>query len=159
MTGTQVLTHTLIPLILKSADPRILFITSGTATLAETTNMAIPVNKAPDVKGWPKNPANPMAMGVPAYRSAKTGLNMMMREWLRILTEDGVKCWSVSPGLLATGLGGSGEEFLKKMGALEPSVGADFVRDVVEGKRDADVGMAVRNPGKQAWSTTNVQPW
>lgn len=75
----------------------------------------------------------------------------MMREWARILAEDGVKIWCVSPGMLATGLGGAGSEALKKMGAIEPSVGANFVRDVVEGARDQDVGKVIRKD--------NVQPW
>jgi NAD(P)-dependent dehydrogenase (short-subunit alcohol dehydrogenase family) len=151
VTGTYILTHTLIPLLLKSADPRILFITSGTATLTESTNLAVPVNKSPGAKGWPKDTQSLNGMGLPAYRSAKTGLNMMMRDWLRVLKEDGVKCWSVSPGMLATGLGMGDPAFLRKLGALEPSVGADFVRSVVEGERDGDVGLAVRKAGVQPW--------
>lgn len=75
---------------------------------------------------------------------------MMMLEWNRILAEDGVKIWCVSPGLLATGLGG-GKEAMKRMGAIEPSIGAEFVRDVVEGARDHDVGKVIRKD--------NVQPW
>lgn len=74
----------------------------------------------------------------------------MMREWHRLLGEDGVKVWCVSPGMLATGLGGD-KEALKKMGAIEPSIGADFLRDVVEGVRDHDVGKVIRKD--------NVQPW
>jgi NAD(P)-dependent dehydrogenase (short-subunit alcohol dehydrogenase family) len=87
---------------------------------------------------------------VASYRSAKCGMNMMMREWSRILGEDGVKVWAVSPGMLATGLGGD-KEMLKKMGAIDPSIGADFIRDVVEGARDQDVGKVIRK--------ANVQPW
>ena len=152
VTGTYILTYTLIPFLLKSADPRILFITSGTATLAETTNLAVPVNKTPGIKGWPKDTQSSVhGLGLPAYRSSKTGLNMMMREWVRVLAEDGVKCWSVSPGMLATGLGVGDPAFLKKLGALDPSVGADFVRIVVEGERDGDVGKAVRKAGVQPW--------
>jgi NAD(P)-dependent dehydrogenase (short-subunit alcohol dehydrogenase family) len=140
-----------MPLILKSSNPRILFLTSGTATLGDSENQAVPVNKSPKDAGWPKDPSNPLAMGVPAYRSVKTGLNMMMREWVRVLKEDGVKCWSISPGMLATGLGVNDPERLRTMGALEPHIGADFIRDVVEGKRDGDVGMAIRRDGVQPW--------
>lgn len=75
---------------------------------------------------------------------------MMMREWTRTLKEDGVKVWCVSPGMLATGLGGN-KEALKKMGALEPSIGADVIKDVIEGGRDRDAGKVVRKD--------NVQPW
>lgn len=69
-----------------------------------------------------------------------------------MLKGDGVKVWAISPGFLATGLAGIGEEKLRKMGALEPRVGGEFVRDVVEGKRDGDVGKVVRNEGA-------LQPW
>lgn len=148
-TGTYILTHTLIPLLLKSSDPRLIFITSGTATLGESDNLAIKVNHSP-AKGWPKASGGLGPLGVPAYRASKTGMNMMMREWVRLLKEDGVKSWCVSPGLLATGLGGDPEK-LKQMGALDPSIGANVVKDVVEGARDQDVGMAVRKAGIQPW--------
>ena len=144
-TSTYILTHTLMSLLLKSADPRLIFITSGTSTLGEHDNLAIAVNKSP-AKGWPKE-----QLGLGAYRSSKTGMNMMMREWFRLLQEDGVKTWCISPGMLATGLGVGDPELLKKMGALDPSVGANFVRSVVEGSRDGDVGKAIRKDSTQPW--------
>lgn len=142
-TSTFMITHTLAPLLLKSSDPRLLFITSGTSTMGERPS-PLPVDKSP-AAGWPK----PMLM-IPAYRSAKTGLNMMMLEWARILGEDGVKAWCVSPGFLATGLG-PGADKNKEMGAQDPKVGGEFVRDVVEGKRDGDVGKVIRKDDVQAW--------
>jgi NAD(P)-dependent dehydrogenase (short-subunit alcohol dehydrogenase family) len=72
--GTQIMTETFVPLLLESSDPRLLFVTSGTSTLAGTDNLALPLNKAPP-KGWPKTGQN----SIPAYRSSKTGMNMMMR--------------------------------------------------------------------------------
>ena len=39
---------------------------------------------------------------------------MMMREWTKMLKEDGVKVWGISPGFLATGLNNIGPEQLKK---------------------------------------------
>ena len=143
-TGTHILTHTFVPLLLKSLDPRLIFITSGTSTLAESENASIKLNQSP-TKGWPKQ-----AYGITAYRSSKTGMNMMMREWTRILREDGVKVWCISPGFLATGLGG-GQEVNKQMGAQDPTVGANFVRDVIEGAQDEDVGKVVRRDGIQPW--------
>lgn len=82
---------------------------------------------------------------------SKTGMNMMMREWARMLTHDGVKVWAVSPGRLATGLGFLGADFMRKNGALEPSIGATLVRDVVEGKRDDEAGKVVDKDGVQPW--------
>ncbi|KIW75845.1 hypothetical protein Z517_10590 [Fonsecaea pedrosoi CBS 271.37] len=151
VTGTYILTYTLIPLLLKSSDPRLLFITSGTATLTESTNPAVIVNQSPGEKGWPKTNRGLTGLGIPAYRASKTGMNMMMREWVRVLKDDNVKVWCVSPGFLATGLGFGNPERLKQLGALDPSVGAAVVRDVVDGLRDQDVGSVVRKDGVQPW--------
>jgi NAD(P)-dependent dehydrogenase (short-subunit alcohol dehydrogenase family) len=151
VSGTHVLTTLVIPLLLKSADPRLLFITSGTSSMKETERFDNPtharLNTSP-AKGWPKSSAGP---SITAYRSAKTGLNMLMREWYRILLNDGVKVWAISPGFLATGLSGAGSEVLKKMGAKDPSEGGSFVKAVVEGERDQDVGKVVRVDGVQDW--------
>lgn len=75
---------------------------------------------------------------------------MLMREWARILHQDRVRTWCVSPGFLATGLGGNGERN-KQMGAIDPAIGANLVRDVVEGARDGDVVKVVRRDGVQPW--------
>ena len=68
VTGTQILTELFMPLLLKSDDPRLLFLTSGTASLAETDRMESPmyqrINASPD-PGWPKQ-----RLGS-AYRSVK----------------------------------------------------------------------------------------
>ncbi|KAF4633507.1 hypothetical protein G7Y89_g4612 [Cudoniella acicularis] len=138
-TGTQIFTHTFVPLLLKSSDPRLLFIASGTSTLEGSEDTVLPMNISPP-KGWPKEPSS---FGFGAYRSSKSGMNMMMREWTRILKEDGVKVWAISPGFLATGLGGN-PDMNKKMGAEDPTLGAKFVRDVIEGARDDQVGKVVR---------------
>jgi NAD(P)-dependent dehydrogenase (short-subunit alcohol dehydrogenase family) len=145
-TGTHIVTNTFAPLLLKSSDPRLIFITSGTSPLAETESKAHPMNKPP-AKGWPKENGSPFA----AYRSSKCGMNMLMREWTRILWEDGVKVIAVSPGYLATNLAGS-QARNKQMGAEDPALGANFIRDVVEGARDHDVGKIVRRDGL-------IQPW
>lgn len=142
--GTHILTHTFIPLLLKSSDPRLLFITSGTSTLTDSGDTSVPINISPP-KGWPKQ-----GISVAAYRSSKTGMNMMVRDWVRTLKADGVKIWAISPGFLATGLGG-GQERNKKMGGGDPALGGGFIREVVEGARDADVGLVVRRGGVQPW--------
>lgn len=74
-----------------------------------------------------------------------------MREWHRVLKEDGVKVWSVAPGFLATGLGLGDPEALKGMGAGDPVVAGPFIRGVVEGQHDGDVGMVVTRNGVQEW--------
>ena len=74
--GTQVLTDALVPLLLKSGDPRLLFMASGTSSLEIQTNFKLPFNTVPS-KGLPKD-LKPMA-NVPSYRAVKAGMNMMMR--------------------------------------------------------------------------------
>lgn len=152
VTGSNIVTHVFAPLLLKSSDPRLMFLTSGLASctnlgtsLAES-NPKFPAN-APPQAGWPK----PLSGSSMAYRSTKVGLNMVMLEWYRTLKNDGVKVWCISPGLLATNLGGN-PEFLKKIGAQPASIGGEFIRDVVEGKRDVDVGKVVFSGGSN-------QPW
>jgi hypothetical protein len=39
----------------------------------------------------------------------------------------------------------------QRMGAIDPTIGAEFVRDVVEGARDQDVGQVIRRDGIQPW--------
>lgn len=147
-TSTHVMTHAFVPLLLQSSDPRLLFVTSGTSTLEGSDNRNIPINKFP-APGWPKTGLASIG-NMPAYRSSKTGMNMMMREWHRMLKEDGVKVWCISPGFLATGLGGN-QEANKKFGAEDPALGGTFIRSVLEGERDEDVGKVVSRAGVQAW--------
>ena len=151
VSGAQVMTERAMPALLRSHDPRLIFVTSGTACLAETevsdTPMLARINAAP-AAGWPKDPT---ASRHPAYRSCKAGLNMMMREWCRVLRNDGVKVWAVSPGFLATGLGGVGADALKQLGAKDPSEGGAFICDVIQGKRDHEQGKAIRAEAVQAW--------
>lgn len=146
--GTQVVTHAFAPLLLESRSPRLLFVTSGLSSLDEAARGGVGPSRRPPVPaGWPKPPAP----SVLAYRSSKTALNMMMIEWARMLKEDGVKVFAISPGFLATGLGGAGAALMKKMGAGEPSVGGEFIRDVVEGRRDQDAGKVIRKDEVQPW--------
>jgi len=145
VTGAHIMTSTFLPLLLRSQDPRLLFLTSGLSSLQDAADVSNPKNVVPPA-GLPK------VHQFAGYRSAKAGLNMMMVQWTRSLKNDGVKVWAVAPGLLATSLGGN-TEVLKKLGAQEPSIGGDVIRGVIEGKRDADVGSVVRE------YSTPIQPW
>jgi hypothetical protein len=37
------------------------------------------------------------------------------------------------------------------MGGMDPSIGGNFVKDVIEGRRGADVGRVIVEDGIQAW--------
>ncbi|KAF7554377.1 hypothetical protein G7Z17_g2971 [Cylindrodendrum hubeiense] len=144
--GTQVFTYVFAPLLLKSSSPRLLFNTSGRSSLAkEAAHEQVP-KFAP---GWPKQ--SDSAWLAQGYRSSKAALNMIMLTWQTVLKEDNVKVWCINPGLLATNLGGS-KSRLEKMGAADPSIGGNLIRQAIEGERDADMGKVVcRNGGVQAW--------
>ena len=58
--------------------------------------------------------------------------------------------WCISPGFLATGLGGN-PEVSKKLGAGDPATAGDFVKSVLEGERDDDVGQVIVRGGVQPW--------
>lgn len=61
-----------------------------------------------------------------------------------------MKMWCVSPGFLATGLGGN-RDSNKNLGAGDPVMGASFVQSVLEGRRDGDVGKVILRDGVQPW--------
>ncbi|OCF60943.1 hypothetical protein L486_00587 [Kwoniella mangroviensis CBS 10435] len=136
--GPHILTTLLIPLLLRSDNPRLLFLTSGTASFELGTNPEFILNKSP-AAGWPKPPQRELF----SYKSSKVALNMIMRDWYRILKEDKVKVWTVNPGLVVTGLGGD-TEILKELGAGNPAGSGQFVVNVIEGERDEDVGKTVQ---------------
>ncbi|KAF3906444.1 hypothetical protein ABW20_dc0105742 [Dactylellina cionopaga] len=144
--GTYVVTDTFLPLLLKSSEPRLLFLTSGLSSQEEAGDPNGFRYQNPPA-GWPKPAGGPQFL---SYRASKTALNMFMIDFTRLLKNDNVKVWCISPGFLATNLGGN-PELLKKFGAGDPSVGGIFIKEVVEGSRDEHVGKVIQR-GK-------VQPW
>jgi NAD(P)-dependent dehydrogenase (short-subunit alcohol dehydrogenase family) len=148
VTSTEIFTHTFAPLLLKSSQPRLLFITSGLSSFATCVDGVRSSSASSTVPaGWPK----PKSLNAIAYRSSKVALNMLMLEWTRTLKEDGARVFCISPGFLATGIGGIGREKLQHMGAGDASLGGSFIKDVVEGARDDDSGKVVNSHGIQPW--------
>jgi len=153
VTGTHLFTEAFAPLLLasKAPAPRLLFITSGLASVTELSNGTTPKYTIPPA-GWPK----PDTLWL-AYRSSKAGLNMLAAEWSRVLRNDGVKVFNISPGFLNTRLADDREEGKhldkSKMGALDPAVGGEWCADVVGGKRDEEA-WPIRTLRKHM-----VQPW
>lgn len=147
--GTHLLTEALMPLLFRSNDARVLFIGSSMGSLQEMKD-GKPLQQQPVVpaSGWPKES---LGMNMPAYRGSKAAITMLMLEWARVLKGDKVKVWAVCPGWLATALGEADPEQMRSFGALDPKIGADFLRDVVEGKRDKDEGQFVNLQGFLPW--------
>lgn len=61
-----------------------------------------------------------------------------------MLKDYGVKVFDISPGMLATGLGGN-PKLTKKIGALDLTLKAELICDVVEGCRNEDVEEGLRS--------------
>jgi NAD(P)-dependent dehydrogenase (short-subunit alcohol dehydrogenase family) len=145
VSGTNVFTYTFIPLLLKSSEPRLLFV-AGLSQINQAAENFFPTPAQP--AGWPKPKAYFETIG---YRCSKTALNMLMLDWNHKLKADGVKVWGVGPGMLATNLGGLGKEFAEKMGCKHASLGGTLIRSIVEGERDADVGKIANRDGISQW--------
>ena len=128
-----------MPLLLKSSDPRLIFVT-GLSNINQASEAYFPTPPLP--AGWPKK----IDFETIGYRCSKTALNMLMLDWNHKLKADGVKVWGLGPGFLLTDLGGLRDK-VKEMGAKHPSVGGQFIRSVVEGERDADVGKLINKDG------------
>lgn len=143
-TGTNVVTWAFVPLLLKSAEPRLLLV-AGLSQITQAAEKYFPT--PPQPAGWPKK----VDFETIGYRCSKTALSMLMLDWNHKLKEDGVKVFSVSPGFCATGLGGVGEELIQAMGGEHPSKEAKRLLDVAEGNRDADAGRIVDNVGLLPW--------
>ncbi|KAK0635020.1 putative short chain dehydrogenase [Bombardia bombarda] len=143
VTGSNVMTDTFMPLLLKSSDARLLFVSSGLASTGRMSEAHYPM-PPPIPAGWPKRAAYLPS----SYRASKTALNMAMLSWYWVLKEDGVKVWCVEPGFLATGLGGQ-RAAASRSRAGDPSSGGKLLTCVIEGERDADVGKVVNGAGIQ----------
>lgn len=143
VSGTNVLTWTIMPLLLKASDPRLIFVAGlSQITLASQNYFPTPIQPA----GWPKK----IDFETIGYRCSKTALNMLMLDWNHKLKQDGVKVWSVGPGFLITNLGGLSEK-VKEMGGGHASIGGNLLKSVLEGERDQDVGKLINKDGISAY--------
>ena len=138
------MTSTFMPLLLKSSDPRLIFV-AGLSQITQAAESYFPTPPLP--AGWPKS----LEFETIGYRCSKVALNMLMLDWNHKLKADGVKVWAVGPGFLATNLGGVGPDKAKEMGAGHPSAGGKVLKSVVEGERDADVGKLINKDGFSRW--------
>lgn len=118
--GTMELTQRAFPLLEKSSDPKVVVLTTNMGSISMARGGHVPLGEA----------------GSP-YSASKAAINMMVANWVH--TKKGVRFWAVCPGLCATEFGG---EFTKQYGK-DPKLGADVVRQCVEGERDEEVGRVV----------------
>lgn len=142
--GTNVVTWTFVPLLMKAKEPRLLFV-AGLSQMTQAAESYFPV--PPQPAGWPKK----IDFDPIGYRCSKTALSMLMLDWNHKLKADGIKVFSVSPGLCNTDLGGLKGKIYEEMGATHPSEGGQRLLRVAEGHRDADAGKIVEKVGLLPW--------
>ncbi|MFF8789733.1 SDR family oxidoreductase [Streptomyces sp. NPDC015125] len=87
--GVVAVTHAFLPTLRRSPRPRIVNISSGTASLTWSTT---------------PNPQFTPGSGGAAYRSSKAALNALTVLYAQTLAEDGFKVNALAPGLRATDL-------------------------------------------------------
>ncbi|KAH7145459.1 putative short chain dehydrogenase/reductase [Dactylonectria estremocensis] len=124
-------------LLLKSEkNPYSLFISSGLGSLAMAAD--------------PANRVYPVAYDV--YRMSKAALDMLVVQQSKHLKDKGVKVFAVCPGLVRSHLRGKTETDISASGAAgDPKVSGQTIRDIIEGRRDADVGKFVHKDGVYPW--------
>lgn len=128
-----VLTEHLLPLLKKSQDPRIINVSSELGSISERSD---------ESGGYYRLPAE-------AYRMSKAAMNMATACMYAMYKGWGCKVWSYCPGFVVTNL--TGEEARQKrieMGAESAETSAEGLREIVEGKRDGEVGSFVTKRGK-----------
>ncbi|KAK9490042.1 hypothetical protein V1508DRAFT_426102 [Lipomyces doorenjongii] len=86
--GAAAVTEEFIPLLRKSTLPRLVFISSSLGSLTRAADFEYPYN----------------AMLLPAYKSSKAALNMLMLHYAKMLSGEGFKVNSCCPGYVATNL-------------------------------------------------------
>jgi len=86
------------------------------------------------------------------YSASKSALNMLMIYEAKEMGKKGLKSFVVCPGLVRSNLRGKSEEAVNAGGAAgDPMVSGQTILEVVEGKRDADVGKFVHKDGVYPW--------
>lgn len=136
--GPAVITETFFPLLEKSKNARLIYVSSGLGSI--------------DMRLDPNDPYR-MVPGLP-YRMSKAALNMLVACNVVTYGPKGVKAWAFDPGYVVTNLSGTGEkgvEERKQRGAGDPRISAQSLADIVDGKRDGDVGKFVHGNGIYPW--------
>lgn len=134
--GAALTTRAFLPLLLNSAAAYLVYITSTLGSVTEASN-----------------PDSPFAAfkGI-GYRVSKQAMNMVMVEDHKEFAPQGIKVFSVCPGLVESNLRGTAPEEVNAGGRARPAEDSGkLLLSVLEGKRDADVGKYLHYDGIRPW--------
>lgn len=133
--GPLVLTEALLPLLKKSNGPRIINVSSSLGSIT--------LRSDPNSHGF-KIPAE-------GYRMSKAALNMVSACMYTTYRGWGAKVWSYCPGYVVTNLTGEGNRQRRvDTGAESSETSAEGIVEIVEGKRDKEIGLFIQRRG-QRW--------
>ncbi|MCJ1368842.1 hypothetical protein MMC20_000049 [Loxospora ochrophaea] len=127
--GSVCLTEAFLPLLRKSALPRIVFVSSSLASFALTEVQALEYHKA-DAK---------------AYQSSKAAMSMLALNYAKKLEADGFKVNAMCPGLVSTKINGYVEA------GETPDTGASRVVTLATLGRDGETGTYSSREGPVSW--------
>jgi NAD(P)-dependent dehydrogenase (short-subunit alcohol dehydrogenase family) len=140
--GPRLVAEHFKPLLLKADKPRSIYVSSGAGSL----------QRAPEIRNVPQPPNGD------AYMVSKAALNMVgMLDWLENETlaekgEKAVKVYVMTPGFVVSNLRGTSEELRSGWGkAGDPMTSGKCLLDIVEGKRDCDMGKMIAREGTFPW--------
>jgi NAD(P)-dependent dehydrogenase (short-subunit alcohol dehydrogenase family) len=140
-TGPYLLTKAVLHLLRKSANPRIINVSSGAGSIGRRLFPGSPMYKI---------------QAIP-YRASKVALNMIatcqyVEYGLDFQTPEaasgGIKVFAYDPGFTVSNLSDANT---KENGARSAEETVLSLMAVVEGKRDADVGKFIHNSGEYPW--------
>ena len=136
-------TDAFLPLLRRSASPRIVFVSSSTGSLTHASDPGHALHRAWTGEKEQEPSAN-------EYRASNAARNMLMNQYWVALQKDGFLVHGADPGLNATNLTGDVDS-LRKRGASDASVGGRRIATVVKGERDADAGRVCGDYGVCPW--------
>ncbi|KAB8766463.1 hypothetical protein FH972_026623 [Carpinus fangiana] len=135
-TGPALVTHAFAPLLRRSSNPYLVYVSSALGSLAEASDTT-----RPDV--------GLQALG---YRVSKAGMSMLAIRGHVTLGSEGVKVLAICPGLVESNLRGESEAARTYGGlAADPAISGRLVEDILQGKRDGDLGKFVHKGGLYGW--------
>lgn len=129
------------PLLLKSANPYSIFVSSGAGSFGRAVQR---------LKGQRDKPPEPANGG--AYHVSKAALNMVALREHAQFADSGLKVFAMSPGFVVSNLRGTSEELRSGWGQAGPaSVAGETMLSILAGERDGDVGKLIYKDGVYDW--------
>lgn len=131
VTGPAVLTNSLLPLLLKSAAPRVVFVSSSLASITMSCDKTSPwYNPGYDATG---------------YGSSKAALNRLVGHYSRLLADAGGLVNAVCPGFVKTKLTGYAE------GGRTPEQGAKRIVEMALLRENGPTSTFTNDDGTLPW--------